>query len=173
VARRTPAVLCHDCAHAPRCPPHRRACCHPYFQEESSLSPEDATSRVKGLAKHLGADLVGITEIDPLWVYSRRGEIFWDNWDEWGGEIELHHRYAIVFAMAMSRDMVWAAPHTASVVESGAVSMPEVHSSLPSWPPSSPSSRIPPRQITFSTTTYCLFHSQSMQVWESLAVMDT
>jgi hypothetical protein len=121
VAWRTPAVLCHDCAHAPRCPPHRRACCHPYFQEESSLSPEDATSRVKGLAKHLGADLVGITEIDPLWVYSRRGEIFWDNWDEWGGEIELHHRYAIVFAMAMSRDMVWAAPHTASVVESGAV----------------------------------------------------
>ncbi len=103
-------------------PPIVEPAAHPYFHDERlSLSPEDATRRVKGWAKHLGADLVGIAEIDPLWVYSRRGEIFWDNWDEWGSEIELHHTRAIVFAMEMSRDMVWAAPHTASVVESGVV----------------------------------------------------
>jgi reductive dehalogenase len=94
----------------------------PYFHEERiSLSPEEATSRVKGFARHLGADLVGIAEINPLWVYSRRGEIFWDNWDDWGSEIEVSHPYAIVFAMEMSRDMVWTAPHTPSVVESSLV----------------------------------------------------
>ena len=94
----------------------------PYFHEERiSQSPEEATSRVKGFALHLGADLVGIAEINPLWVYSRRGEIFWDNWDDWGTEIEVSHPYAIVFAMEMSRDMVWTAPHTASVVESSLV----------------------------------------------------
>ena len=95
---------------------------HPHFHHEEriSLSPEEATSRVKGFALHLGADLVGVTEVNPLWVYSKRGEIFWDNWEEWGAEIEVPH-YAIVFAMEMSRDMVWTAPHTASVVESGFV----------------------------------------------------
>jgi len=95
---------------------------HPYLHEQRiSLSPKEATSRVKGLALHLGANLVGITEINPLWVYSRRGEIFWDNWDDWGKEIGTLHSYAIVFAMEMSRDMVWTAPHTASVVESAVV----------------------------------------------------
>jgi len=94
----------------------------PYSHEERiSLSPEEATSRVKGFALHLGADLVGIAEVNPLWVYSRRGEIFRDNWDDWGSEIEVSHPYAIVFAMEMSRDMVWTAPHTPSVVESGLV----------------------------------------------------
>jgi len=96
---------------------------HPHFlhEERISLSPEEGTNRVKGFVLHLGADLVGITEINRLWVYSRRGEIFWDNWDDWGKEIDVSHRYAIVFAMEMSREMVWAAPHTASTVESGAI----------------------------------------------------
>jgi len=95
---------------------------HPHFHEgKISLSPEEATNRVKGFALHLGADIVGIAELNPLWVYSRRGEIFWDNWEEWGAEIDITHKYAIVFAMEMSRDMVWAAPHTASAVESGVV----------------------------------------------------
>jgi reductive dehalogenase len=94
----------------------------PYFHEERiSLSSKETTSRVKGFAHHLGADLVGIAEVNPLWAYSRRGEIFWDNSDDWGSEIKVSHPYAIVFAMEMSRDMVWTAPHTPSVVESSLV----------------------------------------------------
>jgi reductive dehalogenase len=85
------------------------------------LSPEEATKRVKGFALHLGADLVGIAEVNPLWVYSKRGEIFGDNWEDWGTAIEVAHRYAVVFAMEMSREMVWAAPHTPGVLESGTV----------------------------------------------------
>jgi len=83
------------------------------------LSPEEATERIKGLALHLGADLVGITEINPIWIYAKRGQIKDNNWERWGSEIELSHRYAIVFAVEMSRDMVWTAPHTPAVVESG------------------------------------------------------
>lgn len=86
-----------------------------------SLSPEEATLRVKGFAKHLGADLVGVTEINPLWVYSNRGRSHGKEIDNWGEEIDLSHRYAIVFAMEMDRDMVWAAPHTTTVIESGHV----------------------------------------------------
>ena len=94
---------------------------HPYFLHVGriSLSPEEATNRVKGFVLHLGADLVGIAEVNRLWAYSRRGHIHWDNWEDWGKEIDVSHKYAIVFAMEMSRDMVWAAPHTASAVESG------------------------------------------------------
>ncbi len=86
-----------------------------------SLSPEEATERVKGLALHLGADLVGIAEINPLWIYSRRGHIKDNHWDRWGSEIELSHRYAITFAIEMSQEMVWTAPHSPSVIESGLV----------------------------------------------------
>ena len=43
------------------------------------LTPEDATRRVKGYARRLGAALVGITEINRNWIYSRRGEIFNEN----------------------------------------------------------------------------------------------
>ncbi len=94
---------------------------HPFFLQVGRipLSTEEATNRVKGFVLHLGADLVGITEVNRLWAYSRRGHIHWDNWDDWGKEIEVSHKYAIVFAMEMSRDMVWTGPHTPSALESG------------------------------------------------------
>jgi len=82
-----------------------------------NLSPEEATQRIKGFAGHLGADLVGITEINPLWVYSHRGMIFNENWRDWGRKIELHHKYAVVFATEMSFHLTRTAPHTASAVE--------------------------------------------------------
>ena len=83
-----------------------------------NLSPEEATERVKGYARYLGADLVGIAEINPLWLYSHRGEIFHENWEDWGKEIELSHTYAIVCAEEMSFAMVGAAPHTPTTIES-------------------------------------------------------
>jgi reductive dehalogenase len=86
--------------------------------EKMDLSPEEATERVKGYALNIGSDLVGITEINPLWVYSRRGEIFHENWEDWGREIELTHQYAVVFAMEMSFRMIGAAPHSPTMAES-------------------------------------------------------
>lgn len=82
------------------------------------ISPEEATSRLKGYAKALGASLVGTTKINPLWIYSHRGEIFNDNWEDWGKKIKLHHTHAIVCAEEMAADMVGSAPHTPTCVES-------------------------------------------------------
>jgi reductive dehalogenase len=78
------------------------------------MSPGQATTRVKGYAEHLGADLVGVCEIDPLWIYSHRGVEVAD----WGKEIELDHKYAIVVAVEMNHEMVRSAPHTPSLIES-------------------------------------------------------
>jgi reductive dehalogenase len=91
----------------------------PIFPDQlENINPDIASEIVKGYTKNLGADLVGITETNPLWVYSHRGEIFHDNWDDWGKEIELKHKYAVVFATEMSLDLVGTAPHTPTTIAS-------------------------------------------------------
>jgi reductive dehalogenase len=82
------------------------------------ISPEEATARVKGFVLNLGADLVGVAEINPLWVYSHRGEIFHGNWEDWGKEIRLDHKFAVVFAEEMALELVGTAPHTPTTIES-------------------------------------------------------
>jgi reductive dehalogenase len=93
--------------------------CHVAMKDKKiELTPEEATERVKGYTIHLGASVVGIAEINPLWVYSRRGEIFHNNWEDWGKEIKLEHKYAIVFGEEMSLSMVGSGPHTPTTIES-------------------------------------------------------
>ena len=84
-----------------------------------AIDPEEATERIKGFARHLGADLVGVCRVDPRWAYSHRGEIFFDNWGDWGKEIPPPLPFAIVMAEEMDAELVRGAPHTPSVVESG------------------------------------------------------
>jgi reductive dehalogenase len=92
---------------------------HPALKgKRIEMTADEATRRVKGFALNAGADLVGITEINPLWFYSHRGEIFHDNWQDWGKEIPVEHKFAIVFATEMNFEMVGAAPHTPTVIES-------------------------------------------------------
>jgi reductive dehalogenase len=92
---------------------------HPELKgQRVDIDPEAASERVKGYIRSLGADLVGITEINSLWIYSNRGEIFHENWDDWGKPIELTHKYAVVFAVEMAFEMVGTAPHTPTTVES-------------------------------------------------------
>jgi len=82
------------------------------------LSPESASKRVKGYTLGIGADLVGICTINPLWVYSHRGEIFNENWEDWGREVELSHKYAVVFATEMDLELVGTAPHSPTTIAS-------------------------------------------------------
>jgi reductive dehalogenase len=82
------------------------------------MSPSEASSRVKGYTFNIGAKLVGIAEINPLWVYSKRGEIFRENWEDWGQAIEVDHKYAVVFATEMSFELVGTAPHTPTTIAS-------------------------------------------------------
>jgi len=92
---------------------------HPEFrQQRVEISPRSASTRIKGYTLSIGAALVGITEINPLWIYSHRGEIFNENWDAWGQQIELNHKYAVVFATEMSFELVGTAPHTSTTIAS-------------------------------------------------------
>jgi reductive dehalogenase len=92
---------------------------HPALKgKRCEMSPEEATERIKGYARNRGADLVGITEINPLWIYSHRGEIFHENWEDWGKEITVKHKYAGVFATEMSFEMVGTGPHSPTMIES-------------------------------------------------------
>ena len=83
-----------------------------------NLDTKEASERAKGYTLSLGADLVGITKVNPLWLYSHRGEIFHENWEGWGKEIESKHPYAVVFATEMSFQMIASAPHTPTAIES-------------------------------------------------------
>ncbi len=83
------------------------------------IESENASRIVKGWARHLGADLVGICRVDPRWAYSHKGEIHYGDWDEWGKKIPEPLPFAVVVATAMDHDLVITAPHTPSVVESG------------------------------------------------------
>ncbi len=82
------------------------------------LEPAKASFIIKSYARHLGADLVGVCRVDPAWAYSHQGEIFYDNWDDWGRELPEPLPYAVVFATEMKHDLVIGAPHTPTVVES-------------------------------------------------------
>ncbi|MBW2090946.1 MAG: reductive dehalogenase [Deltaproteobacteria bacterium] len=82
------------------------------------MDPEEASERVKGYARRLGADLVGIAEINPLWIYAYRGQAPVQEEGGYGSPITLDHKYAIVIAMEMALEMVRTAPHTPTTVES-------------------------------------------------------
>jgi reductive dehalogenase len=79
--------------------------------------PEEATTRIKGYARSIGADIVGVTKVNPLWVYSHRGMDSRGDEEEWGRQIALTHEYAVVFATEMAFEMVRTAPRSASTVE--------------------------------------------------------
>lgn len=68
--------------------------------------PEDMSVRIKEVAKFYGADLVGITKVDPLWVYENYFEPFTGN----AGPIEFDYQYAIVMAIEMKWDMIFHSP---------------------------------------------------------------
>nr|MDJ0784385.1 reductive dehalogenase domain-containing protein [Desulfosarcinaceae bacterium] len=96
---------------------------HAEVGPQAALNPADhdpavASQRVKHLARHLGADSVGICRLDPLWTYSHRGEIHDGNFDAWGRAIDDLPPYAVVFLTEMNWEHVSAAPHTPALAES-------------------------------------------------------
>jgi len=81
------------------------------------MNPEEASLRVKGFARKLGADLVGVTRISPLWTYSHRGMDGSQQGEEWGQALEVSHEYVIVLATEMAFDLVQTSPHTSGTIE--------------------------------------------------------
>jgi ferredoxin len=76
-------------------------------------SAEEFTRRIKGFARYLGADLVGVTALDQAYVYSHIGRAP----GPWGQPIELDHANAVAIAVEMSHDMVRHAPDICTTTE--------------------------------------------------------
>jgi reductive dehalogenase len=84
--------------------------------EKVELMPERAAAKIKGFARHLGADLVGIGPLNQAWVYSHVGRAHYPD-QTIGMEIKLPHKSAIVVAVHLNRDMLRCAPEMPSVIE--------------------------------------------------------
>jgi reductive dehalogenase len=72
------------------------------------------TARIKQVALHLGAAEVGVTHLDPAFVYSHVGR----GPEPWGAPIRNQHRYAIAFTLEMDYDYVEQAPGVGITEES-------------------------------------------------------
>ena len=68
--------------------------------------PTWMSERIKTVAKFYGADLVGITKVNPLWVYSN----YFDSASGKSGPIEMPYPYAIVMGIEMSWDEINKSP---------------------------------------------------------------
>ena len=89
----------------------------PVAPERRSLSPERAAEKVKGFARHLGADLVRIGPLDPPNVYTHVGKTWGDPARGWGQPIEVTHRNAISIAVGLNPSMLSSGPVLPEVVE--------------------------------------------------------
>lgn len=79
------------------------------------LTPEDASRRLKGLARWLGAVEAGTTAVHPGHVYSRIGR----GTGEWGAELQPdQYPYALVFAVEMKSEMMASAPNQPVLADS-------------------------------------------------------
>lgn len=81
--------------------------------DKMEFSPFDNTRTVKNIVKYLGGDICGVCELDRNYVYSHVGR----GPEPFGMEIELKHKYAIVFAIEMDVDMIAASPKPPVIVE--------------------------------------------------------
>ena len=70
-----------------------------------SRSAEANTRLVKETVRYLGADLCGVCEMEPAFIYSHVGR----GPEPYGKQIELDHSFAIVFAVQMDFSMIAAA----------------------------------------------------------------
>ena len=75
-------------------------------ENKIEVDPIVITERIKGLAKFYNAKLVGITEMKDYHYYSHRGR----HEENYGEEINNKHKYGIVFAVPMDKEMIMRAP---------------------------------------------------------------
>ena len=85
----------------------------PLEGEPIQASHTEFTTRIKGFAHYLGADLVGITKINPAYVYSHNSR----SQGKWGAPVRLNHKNAIAIAVEMNYPMLRHAPDTATTTE--------------------------------------------------------
>ncbi len=89
----------------------------PAAPQRADISAVRATEKVKGYAQHLGADLVRVGPLNPLYVYSNVGKTWDDPARTYGRPIELRHTNAISLAVGISPRMLETGPVLSEVVE--------------------------------------------------------
>jgi ferredoxin len=77
------------------------------------LAPDEASRRIKGFARYLGAHAVGCAVLDQAHVYSNIGRAP----GPWGHPVELDHSHAIALAVPMDHAMVRHAPAAPTITE--------------------------------------------------------
>lgn len=82
-------------------------------------SPEEASAKVKEVAKYFGANLVGITKLDQAYVYTHRGRNTDLEDGKFGEEIVNNHHFAIVVGYAMDYDRINEANSYSTDAETG------------------------------------------------------
>jgi reductive dehalogenase len=76
-------------------------------QKKEAIDPQAMTRRIKKKTLELGADEVGIADLNPAWVYSHVGR----GPEKWGSPIENNHKFAIAFTLEMDYDHVEKGPY--------------------------------------------------------------
>jgi len=82
----------------------------PVNPQRAPVDPTHISWKVKQLARFFGADLVGICELEPAYIYSHHGLRCHVDMGVYGQPVELAHRYAIVIAREMDLGRVRASP---------------------------------------------------------------
>ncbi|MBN2260437.1 MAG: 4Fe-4S dicluster domain-containing protein [Clostridiales bacterium] len=83
------------------------------IREPQVIDPETATRRIKEIARHFGASIVGITKTEDYHYYSHRGRME----KNYGEEITKKHKYAIAFAVEMDKDFINRSPQIEQTIE--------------------------------------------------------
>ena len=81
--------------------------------QKTDVSPQEITTRLKKVLKHMGAVEVGICEMKDEFYYSNRGR----KPENYGDPVKPSGKYGIVFAVEMDRDMINRAPMIEEVIE--------------------------------------------------------
>lgn len=87
----------------------------PINPDEFALNPQEATLKIKALAKFLGAMEVGICELNPIYIYTNTGR----GAGTYAEDINLDHKFAIAMTFEMNHEMIGANPMMPGVMETG------------------------------------------------------
>jgi len=75
-------------------------------EKKNEINPENITSIIKEMILGIGADEVGVAELNPMFVYSHVGR----GPEKWGSAITNNHRFVIAFTCEMNYSSVESAP---------------------------------------------------------------
>ena len=85
--------------------------------DKQEIDPRRATEKIKGLARHLGADLVRIGPLNPAFVYSHVGKTRSYPGRKRGTPVSLSHTNAISLAVGLNTEMIKTGPVLPEYVE--------------------------------------------------------